>query len=107
MQAKHGDDVAAYSELDVDAYCIAAGAPNRGICYGLGSTTQSALRLPDSGGSTRESRASQSTHRGHPSTPSGGVLTDPDLVRRLEVIEARLHEPVQSADDPAQLEHLV
>ena len=107
MQAKHGDDVAAYPELDIDAYRIAAGAPNRGIYYGLGSTTQSALRLPDSAGSSRGSRASQSTPRGPPSTPSGGVMTDPDLLHRLEVIGARFHEPVQSVVDLAQLESLV
>ena len=100
MVAQYGDDVSTHPELDGDAYRIAAGAPNKGICYGLGSTTQSALRLPDSGGSSRESRASQSSHGGPPSTPSGGVLIDPDLVRRLEVIEARFHEPVQSAVDP-------
>ena len=34
-------------------------------------------------------------------------MTDPDLVHRLEVIEARFNEPVQSAVDTTQLEDLV
>ena len=107
MVAQYGDDVSTHPELDENAYRIVAGAPNRGICYGLGSTTQSALRLPDSVGSSRESRASQSTSQAPPRTPSGGVLTDPDLVRRLEVIESRFQEPVQTVVDPNQLESLV
>ena len=107
MVAQYGDDVSTYPELDVEAYRIAVGAPNRGICYGLGSTTQSALRLPGSAGSSRESRLSQSTQRGPHSSPTGGVLTDTDVLRRLEMIEARFHDLVQTAIDPTQLQSMV
>ena len=107
MQAQYGEDVATHLELDVEEYRIAAGAPNRGICYGLESTTQSTLRLSASAGSSRESRSSQSTQRGPHSSQTGGVLTDPDVLRWLEIIEARFHEPVQPAFDPTQLQSMV
>ena len=107
MQAQYGEDVATYPELDVEVYRIAAGVPNWGICYGLGPTTQSALHLPGLAGSSRESRSSQSTKRGPHSSQTGGVLTDPDVLRRLELIEARFHEPVQPAFDPTQLQSMV
>lgn len=68
IQGKYYDDTFAIPELDEDAYLYVEGATNKGICYGLGFATWSALRLLGSmPGSSRGSQSSPSTDKGPPS----------------------------------------
>lgn len=88
---KYCDDTSTHPKLDEDAHRYRVGEANRGIWCGLGFTTRGALWLLGSqGGSARGSRSSQSINRCL--TPHNVVaqIIDPDLMRRLEVIEEHL-----------------